>query len=696
MKLIYLLILTVLPFSCSGQLFQKNKVNLTQLQSLPSSSRFHLNGSTFNFEQVQITAPEFSVIDSKSKDRKVQVGKFYHDKTKNATLSVFGKSFILIYDSLEVFNDGLKTFKIQPQRHFTTGCYTDDDSPQQSRLETKLEANLLTCRTVQIYFEADYKLFQEKGSSIQNTVNYVTALFNQIALLYANEQINVQISQIKVWNTPDPYIPFTNIGSVLNKFRTTLNGNFNGNLAHLLTTRSLGGGIAYVDVLCFKNYACGVSAIQTSIQNVPTYSWSVEVVTHELGHNFGSWHTHSCNWSTGPLDNCYSPEGNCNPGPTPINGGTIMSYCHLTQYGINFNNGFGLVPGNWIRQKYNNASCLSGSSIAPTNLNSTNITSSTTQLNWNPISGSVYELHWKKSTNSTWNIITNLTSNTYNLIGLEPSTQYNWKIKTDCSVFSSVQSFTTLQANPPACPIITNVTVTNITQTSAKINWPVVSGTQTYSLQYKLASAVYWIEYSGIPATFLNLSNLTGGAIYQVKVRPDCNPIYSTIVQFTTLNNNPCQPPTILQITNLTSTSATFSWNSVVGATSYQIALKFPNSNNFFTVGSSFTNPTVNFYGFETNSTYQWKVKTNCSNWSAINTFTTPSQFPTTLAVFPNPVHDLLNIVGNTTTEFKLTDFSGQLKRSGIVINNIIDVTNLPSGMYFLQIDNEILKIIIF
>jgi hypothetical protein len=95
--------------------------------------------------------------------------------------------------------------------------------------------------------------------------------------------------------------------------------------------------------------------------NVPTYSWTINVVAHELGHNLGSPHTHSCTWSGGPIDNCAAPEGTCSPGPAPVNGGTIMSYCHATSAGINFNNGFGPLPGNLIRSRVLNASCIPAS-----------------------------------------------------------------------------------------------------------------------------------------------------------------------------------------------------------------------------------------------------------------------------------------------------------------------------------------------
>jgi hypothetical protein len=82
------------------------------------------------------------------------------------------------------------------------------------------------------------------------------------------------------------------------------------------------------------------------------------VITHELGHNMGSPHTQSCSWPGGAIDNCYTTEGGCALGPAPTNGGTIMSYCHLTGYGINLANGFGPLPGQKIRNFVRNNSCI--------------------------------------------------------------------------------------------------------------------------------------------------------------------------------------------------------------------------------------------------------------------------------------------------------------------------------------------------
>jgi len=104
------------------------------------------------------------------------------------------------------------------------------------------------------------------------------------------------------------------------------------------------------------------SNIETSYNNYPTFSWTVSVITHETGHNLGSMHTHACVWPTGgfylgAIDSCYTAEGGCFYFTQPNYNGTIMSYCHLNG-AINFTLGFGDLPGDTIRLRYNQAPCL--------------------------------------------------------------------------------------------------------------------------------------------------------------------------------------------------------------------------------------------------------------------------------------------------------------------------------------------------
>ena len=116
------------------------------------------------------------------------------------------------------------------------------------------------------------------------------------------------------------------------------------------------------------------SGIDTFYYNFPLYSWTVNVFAHEMGHSFGSMHTHSCVWPVTPnrigaIDSCYASSENigiCFPSNLQEGAwipriGTIMSYCHLTAPnggGVNLLLGFGPMPGDTIRLRYNQAACF--------------------------------------------------------------------------------------------------------------------------------------------------------------------------------------------------------------------------------------------------------------------------------------------------------------------------------------------------
>jgi hypothetical protein len=232
------------------------------------------------------------------------------------------------------------------------------------------EANSLNC--VRIYFECEYDMYLANGSSVQNTINFMTAVYNVVKTLYDNDGIQTTISEIFVWNTPDAFATTSTYDALVSfkNFRT----NYNGDVAHLVSRGSpTGGGIAWLDVLCNKAYSYAYSYIYQSYSNFPTYSWTVNVITHEMGHNLGSNHTHDCVWDVdgngtaseaidgcGPTAGYAGSPGGCATAPLPSNGGSIMSYCHLIgNVGINLNNGFGPLPKAKIQNRVYNASCLS-------------------------------------------------------------------------------------------------------------------------------------------------------------------------------------------------------------------------------------------------------------------------------------------------------------------------------------------------
>ncbi len=259
------------------------------------------------------------------------------------------------------------------KRSQDTGC-SADQLLQNENVKVKTESdNRSTGDCIEIYIECDFDSYQKNGSSIENTEDWALAVMNEVGILYENEGVPLVVSEILVYDVPDPYLGGSTAGEMLSIMPSTIN-DYDGRLGHVFSTRSVGGGVAWLNVLCAQNNGnFGPFAVSGSmgvnVTPFPIYSWNVMVVAHELGHNIGSSHTHNCVWNGNntQIDDCGSEGGDeqsCYDENDPIlpnNGGTIMSYCHLIGgVGINFNNGFGAQPGALLLDKYLGANCVTG------------------------------------------------------------------------------------------------------------------------------------------------------------------------------------------------------------------------------------------------------------------------------------------------------------------------------------------------
>ncbi len=509
--------------------------------------------------RVDVVAESFYVTTSDGRKPEFTLGTFYQGVARNhvgysvAAITVFDDK-ILGMVSLDEENINLEAIPNEPLsliifnekdiiKRTEMSCLADElEAVIRDPNETRAQMAAGDC--IRVYLECDKALHDNKGG-VQATVDWITSVFNNVKTLYTNESINTTISEIFVWTTADTYSK-TDSYTALTQFKN-LRPTFNGDLAHLC---ALGGnnigGVAWLDALC-TTYKYAYSNISSTYNNVPTYSWTVMVMTHEMGHNVGSNHTQWCGWTGGALDNCYTTEGGCPKGPAPTNGGTIMSYCHLTSYGINLANGFGPQPGDKIRARVVAAGCLGQSCGAscgtPTGLAISNITNTSAIANWNSVSGAnSYDFEYKLNTAQTWSVV-NVTNTTYSMTGLTLGSLYNTRVKAKCSggnsSYTSIVNFTTTGGS---CSTPTGFKVTNITTSSATSSWNAVTGALSYNFQYKLSTSQTWSTFN-TTATSVNLTGMTPGTSYDVRVQTVCSggtSAYTATITFITLTSTYC------------------------------------------------------------------------------------------------------------------------------------------------------------
>ncbi|MBK8611661.1 MAG: M4 family metallopeptidase [Chitinophagaceae bacterium] len=180
---------------------------------------------------------------------------------------------------------------------------------------------------------------------------------------------------------------------------------------------------------------------------------------------------------------------------------------------------------------------------APGSLSATNITTNSATLNWVPAqvnnNNTAYSAAYRlANTNNAWTTLPNTSASSVNISGLLPGTEYQWKVKKLCTYFNGPEvfgNFTTLQI--PCAAIPAGLNSTNITNTTATVNWGTVPGAVTYNLQYKTASATNWTTVTALSSNSYNLTNLSAGTTYNFQVQAVCasaSSSYSAVANFST------------------------------------------------------------------------------------------------------------------------------------------------------------------
>ena len=341
------------------------------------------------------------------------------------------------------------------------------------------------------------------------------------------------------------------------------------------------------------------------------------------------------------------------------------------------------------------------------------ITTTTAHIAWTAVTGSAgYEYVVNTTAAAPTVAGTAVATNSANVTSLLPGTVYYAHVRNSCGggSFSAwvTVPFTTVAA---PCGVVTGLTVSAITTTTAHIAWTAVSGSAGYQYVVNTIAASPTTPGSNTALTNANATSLLPGTVYYVHVRNNCGSgSFSDWVNltFTTAAAATCDTVIGLTISAITTTSAHIAWTAVPGSMGYQYLVNTTATSPVI-AGTSTTLTNANATGLAPGAIYYVHVRNNCaaglfSAWEnkkfttsvGINDIATQNE--NVISINPNPVNNVLHIEvsGNAGNNLpvEIIDMTGRVLLQNIVINSKceVDVTALNAGVYLIRYNNGIMK----
>ncbi|RRO25588.1 M12 family metallo-peptidase [Flavobacteriaceae bacterium 14752] len=499
----------------------------------------------------------------------------------------------------------------------------------------------VSANCVRVFYELTNDVYSANSSSVSDTMNWITSVHNIVASLYSDSTIPTVLSDVLIWQQLDPYTGSN--GDKLSFFRDNRIA-FDGDLAHLVDFPAT-GGVAFINSLC-QGSRYAFSGASVSFQQLPTYSWSVNVIAHEMGHSLGSPHTHACFWNSNntAIDSCGPNNGfseGCDNGPVPPNGGTVMSYCHLDSTGVNLAQGFHPQVGSYMSTNIDTKSCLGTDcinscmqTIAGVSVSQTNINSFTVNID-DVISNSWdYRIFEQDASFPGGFTTTNNNSIVFN--NVQPNTYYVIQVANNCSNGNFGSSFQlNYLSDDDWCS----------TQT--------FTDTGGLNGNYNNNEVVIKTFYPNVPGNAIALD------INTLDLETDFD--FMSIYDGESINDTPFADG--IDLTGSSPTTTFFQATNPVGAITVEFTSDF----------------SVNTSG--------WDITISCVSLSN-------SEFSQNdISVYPNPVNDLLNINSEVALDkLEIFDINGKLifkKQLNQQLDVVTNLSFLNSGIYFMKLEGE-------
>jgi hypothetical protein len=298
---------------------------------------------------------------------------------------------------------------------------------------------------------------------------------------------------------------------------------------------------------------------------------------------------------------------------------------------------------------------------------------------WTGLTGfNTYNLRYKAVTSSTWIVINGITTNSYSLTGLAPTTLYEYQVERTCgSGYSSSKQFITQNS----CPVPTGLATTYIGTTIAELVWNAIPGLDNYTLRYRIYNTANWTIVSGLTTNSYTLNGLSPNTYYEYQVERSCVSGYSTSKIFFT----PACPTTTtgMGVSNLQSNTATCYWNTIGYGTptnlpTYNFRFK-RTSDTAWTTVTNITTTTYNLSNLLPGTEYEYQVYHENCNWTQSILFTTECPEVTQVIITQITSNSALVSWNGIGPNYSLTlNGTGQ---QTIIVNNITASSYLFTGL---------------
>ena len=304
----------------------------------------------------------------------------------------------------------------------------------------------------------------------------------------------------------------------------------------------------------------------------------------------------------------------------------------------------------------------------PANVVISEITNNSATVNWGYVNNATYSFRYRKIGNTNWTTVST-NNNTYALSGLNNSTQYEVQVATICSgvigTFSASSSFSTLglsyctfESLDNSYEYISNVSLGTMSNNSLESFYSDYTSDVTKLITLAKGSANNTLS---VTKAWQNPDDTYDESI-TAWIDFNQNGVFEISEKIMATDTN--------QITPVSTTFAVPS-DAVIGNTRLRILL------------TDLSSPSSACGQVDYGEVEDYMV--NIISNLAVDNFSKNK-----LQIFPNPASDILNITQvSSSANYNIYNASGQLVSKGNIYNNKVNVSKLPKGIYFIEVQEK-------